>query len=88
MAHGRDGAGLDEPLGVADGGVLAAALAVLHQPVQLRPAPVTAVPEGVLERLQRQFGAQVIGQRLADDPPGEHVDDQRQVEANPVQVRM
>lgn len=54
----------------------AAGVGVVHQPVQ---GLVTAVPQGVLERCQRQLGPQVGRERPPDDHAGEHVHDERDV---------
>jgi hypothetical protein len=42
------------------------------------------LPQCYVQRLERNFGAAVIGYRPADDPPTEGIDDDRQVqEASP-----
>jgi hypothetical protein len=60
---------------------LAAGVGVLDQPVE---PGLPAGPHGQLERLERQIGAHVPGERPTDDPAAEHIDDQREVgEPNP-----
>ena len=60
-----------EGVGVANGQVLAAGVAVVDQPVEA----LGAGPDRHLQGLQRQGGAQVGGQRPADQSAGVHVDD-------------
>src|SRR5581483_6788217 len=67
----RHGAGVGEAFGVADGEVLDSAIGVVHESVD----PVLALPEGHLQGVEGEVGAEVVGDLPAHDPPGEGVDD-------------
>ena len=58
---------------------LHAAVAVMDQAGQVE-AGAAAVEHGHLERVDREIGAQRPGGLPADDHPGEHVDDERDVD--------
>src|SRR5437879_9942791 len=60
---------------------LHAAITVMDEPLI---ASKWAIVERLLKRIERQIAAQRTGYAPANDPPGEHVDDERHVgEASP-----
>ena len=64
---------------IADRQVLDAPVAVMNQAVS-----VGTRPESLLERVERQVGGQGVGDPPTDDLPGEHVDNEGDVdEADP-----
>ena len=69
-------AGLSKTLGVADGDVLNALIAVVREPGD-GLACVIAGPDAHLERVQREVRPQRLRQLPADHAAGEHVDDER-----------
>jgi len=61
-------------------GVLAAGVGVVHQAGQVEHAALPAGPDGVLERVEHEFGGHAGGGAPAHDHPGEHVDDEGDVD--------
>lgn len=51
---------------------MSAAVGVMHEPVEA----VMALPDGNLEGVEGQVGAEVVGDLPADDPAVEGVDDE------------
>ena len=66
-------------MGVADREVLDAAVAVVDQAGDV-VAGALAGPDPHLQGVEGEVGAQRLGQLPADDPAGEHVEDERRVD--------
>jgi hypothetical protein len=64
--EGADVAGLGEPLGVADGQVLGAAVAVMSEP---RQSALATAGDGHLQRVEGEVGAQRGRHPPAEDAP-------------------
>src|SRR3984885_1802796 len=65
-------AGLRQALGVSDGDVLAASIAVVHEPASLHKPPIM---ESLLQSVQDEAGMRRPAHPPADDPAGIGVDD-------------
>lgn len=78
-ADGCDGLGFGEALGVADGSILDSAVAVMDQTTQVGSG-AAAGPQGHVEGIQGKIGAQRGGDLPAQHDPGEHVQDERDVD--------
>ena len=78
-ADGGDGAGLGEPLGVADGEVLNSPVGVMHQAGDVLAGPLPG-PQPHVEGVQGQVGAQAGRHLPAHDQAGVHVEDERGVD--------
>src|SRR5699024_1761597 len=74
-----NGPSLDEALGVADGDVLDALVAVVREPGDV-VAGVLAGPDPHLQRVQSEVGPQRFRQLPADHAAGEHIDDERGID--------
>ena len=74
--HAGVGADLAQAQGVVAAGVLHAAVGMMDQVLQR----TATRGDGLVERLERQAGLQMIGERPADDFPGEGVHDHRQID--------
>ena len=75
-----DSAGLGEPLGEPDRGVLGAGVGVVDQSGQLVHPSSFARPDRHLQRVKHQRGAHAGGRAPAEEAAGERVDDERRID--------